>query len=232
MKIAIMQPYIFPYIGYFQLINLVDKFVLYDDVNYINKGWINRNNILINGKASLFTIPLKGASQNKRINEIFLGDDKKWKAKFLQTIYINYKKTPHFENVFHLLEKIISSEYEKINELVFNSIIEINAYLSINTFIQKTSNIYSNQHLKGPERILDICKKEFATNYINPIGGQPLYDNLIFQNNGVELNFIKSLSLEYKQFKNEFIPWLSIIDLLMFNSISEVKLFLSKYELV
>ena len=89
MKLAVMQPYLFPYIGYFQLIYAVDKFVLYDDVNYINKGWINRNNILVNGKGNLFTIPLKDASQNKLINEIYVSDEPKWKINFLQVIIRN-----------------------------------------------------------------------------------------------------------------------------------------------
>src|ERR1035437_2930920 len=106
MKIAIMQPYIMPYIGYFQLINAVDKFVILDDVNYINKGWINRNNILVNKKAHLFVIPLKEASQNKLINEINISDEGKWKANLLKTIEQNYKRSPYFTIVYALIEEI------------------------------------------------------------------------------------------------------------------------------
>ncbi|MDR6194877.1 WbqC family protein [Siphonobacter sp. SORGH_AS_0500] len=100
MTLAIMQPYLFPYIGYFQLLNAVDKFVIYDDVAFINRGWINRNSILNNGKAQLFTVPLKEASQNKLIHEISIDTDQKWRDKLLKTIQQNYKKAPHFAAVF------------------------------------------------------------------------------------------------------------------------------------
>ena len=113
MKVAIMQPYFFPYIGYFQLINLVDVFVVYDDVNYIKKGWINRNNILINKKSFLFSLPLQNMSQNKLINEIFLVEDTNWRISLLNTIQITYKNAPYFDEVYSLIEEIISY---KINQ--------------------------------------------------------------------------------------------------------------------
>lgn len=227
-----MQPYLFPYIGYFQLINAVDKFVMYDDVNYIKKGWINRNNILINGKANMFTIPLKEVSQNKLINEIYLSDDTKWRISFLKTIEMNYKKAPLFTVVFPLIEKIINAEVEKINHLVNKSLELINEYIGINTIIVPSSDIYSVAHLKGQERILAICKKENARHYINPNGGKEIYSVSLFEQEGIKLNFIETNQVVYKQFNNEFVPWLSIIDLLMFNTKDEITVFLNSYKLV
>lgn len=105
MKIAVMQPYLFPYIGYFQLLNAVDMFVVFDDVNFIKKGWINRNNILVNRQKYLFTVPLKDASQNKLIKEVQIADDG-WQEKFLKTVAQSYKKAEFFDEAFALIEKL------------------------------------------------------------------------------------------------------------------------------
>ena len=227
-----MQPYIFPYIGYFQLIKAVDKFVLYDDVNFINRGWINRNRILVNGKDSMFTIPLKDASQNKLINEIDVNWDNNWKSKFLKTIEQAYKKAPFYENVLPIIEKTIDVGEVQFSKIIENNLRLICEYLEIETEIMSSSSIYQNADKKAQERILYICSQEKANHYINPIGGFELYDKKIFANENMQMNFIKSLPVEYKQFKNDFVPWLSIIDVLMFNSREEINKFLDNYELV
>lgn len=232
MKIAIMQPYIFPYIGYFQLINAVDKFIIYDDVNFINKGWINRNRILVNGKDSLFTIPLKEASQNKLINSIEVNWDSAWKSKFLKTIEQSYKKAPHYQQVLPLIEGLLNSEKSIFSEIIFENLTQVCQYLEIKTEIVPSSSIYQNTDLKAQERIIDICEQEKTDTYINPIGGLELYDKAAFQTIGKELFFIKSKAIRYTQFKNEFVPWLSIIDILMFNSPEQISVLLKDYELV
>jgi hypothetical protein len=232
MTIAIMQPYIFPYIGYFQLINAVDKFIIYDDVNYINKGWINRNNILVSGQAHLFTIPLKDASQNKLINEVELSKNDPWQKKFLKTVQQSYQKAPYFQKVFVLIEEIVNLDVQTVYELTLNALIKMSAFMEIKTEIVPSSSIYNNTNLKGPERILDICKQENASHYINPIGGMELYDKSKFEKEGIRLDFIKSVSSPYIQFKNAFVPWLSVIDVLMFNSPDEIRQQLEAYELI
>ena len=232
MKVAIMQPYFLPYIGYFQLIKAVDTFVLYDDVNYINKGWINRNNILVNGKAFMFTIPLKDASQNKLINQIELSDDPKWRTKLLQTVGQSYKKAPNFNVVYPILERVLNGASVRVCDLIFESIQEINQYLGITTTIVRSSEIYQNQNLKAQDRIIDICGQENAQLYINPIGGQALYDQAAFKKHQMTLRFIYTKSLTYKQFQNEYVPFLSILDVLMFCSVAEINHFLDLYELV
>lgn len=232
MHIGIMQPYFFPYIGYFQLINLVDKFILYDDVNYINKGWINRNNILINGKGQLFTIPLQGASQNKRINEIHIQNEINWKQKFTKTIKNSYSKSPFFNNIYPLLEDILSNELKNISDFNLLSIRTICNYLDINTIIIESSSIYNNDELKGQNRIIDICLKENALQYINPIGGTNLYNKEDFTKQNLSIKFIKTKDIHYQQYKNDFVPFLSIIDVIMFNSKTEVKNLLNQYELI
>lgn len=227
-----MQPYIFPYIGYFQLIKAVDKFVLYDDVNFINRGWINRNRILVNGNDSMFTIPLKDASQNKLINEIAVNWDNNWKIKFLKTIEQSYKKAPFYTEILPIIEKSIEADEVQFSKIIEQNLRLICDYLNIKTEIISSSSIYQNADKKAQERILNICSQEEVNHYINPIGGIELYDKEEFAKENMQMNFIKSMPVEYKQFKNEFVPWLSVIDVLMFNSKEEIYKFLDKYELI
>ena len=235
MKLAIMQPYLFPYIGYFQLVAAVNKFVIYDDVNFIKGGWINRNNILINKKSNLFTVPLNKASSNTLINEttINLKFYNIWKVKFLRSIEQSYKKSPYFTDVYNLIENVLEiNENDLISELAVNSIKNVCDYLQLDTEICETSENYNNKIKSGQERVLDICGIEKASQYINPIGGIELYSKKTFKENGIVLNFIKSKPIIYTQFDNDFSPWLSIIDVLMFNSVSEVNKMVNQYELV
>ncbi len=232
LKVAIMQPYFMPYIGYFQLINAVDEFIIYDDVNFINKGWINRNNILAIDKANLFTIPLIGASQNKLINEIEILNDGKWKQKLLKTIEQSYKKAPFFNEVYPILAEIVQSNESQLSAYIYNSITTICNYLKINTLITKSSSEFKNTDLKAQNRIIDICIKRNATQYINPIGGQELYQKEAFELHKIKLNFIKTNPINYHQFGKIFVPYLSIIDLLMFLDKSEIIEKLNEFELI
>ena len=232
MKVAIMQPYFMPYIGYFQLIKAVDTFVVYDDVNYIKKGWINRNNILVNDESFLFTIPLKEASQNKNINQIYIEELPNWKVNFLKTIKLSYKNAPYFQDVFSLIQEIVNQEEHNLAKNIKYSLDKICKYLSIPTKILFSSEIDKNNDLKGQDKIIEICNKLEATKYINTIGGKDLYNKEAFLNNTIELNFISTNPIIYSQFKNDFIPWLSIIDVMMFNSVDKINDFLNQYELV
>ena len=229
MKIAVMQPYFFPYIGYFQLMNAVDLFVIYDDVNYMKQGWINRNRILLNGQPHYITIGLADASSFKKINEINVSFDS---SKLLKTIYQAYRKAIYISEVYQLIEMVVSLEENNLAKFVSNSIIGIAKYIGIEKKFINSSRNGIGIELKGQERILDICKFSNATHYYNAIGGQNLYDKNEFYKNGVELKFIKTNEIYYKQFNNNFVPSLSIIDVMMFNSKDEIKKMLNKYELI
>jgi len=230
-----MQPYFFPYIGYFQLIAAVNKFVIYDDVNFIKGGWINRNNILINKKSSLFTVPLVKVSSNTPINEtkINLKFYNIWKVKFLRSLEHSYKKAPYFTEVCNLIKNVLEiNENDLISKLAVNSIKNVIDYLQLDTEICETLENYNNKTKNGQERVLDICRIEQASQYINPIGGIELYSKNTFKENGIVLNFVKSKPIVYTQFDNNFSPCLSIIDVLMFNSVSDVNKMINQYELV
>lgn len=225
-----MQPYFLPYIGYFQLINAVDKYVIYDDVQYIKSGWINRNNILLNGQNFRFNLIILGASPKKLINEIFVAENQ---FNLLKTIESAYKKAPFFSIVFPLLENIINYENKNLAKYIGNSLIKIAIYLNIKTeFIYSSEIKAKNNLLKAQAKVINICSVLNATEYINAIGGIELYDKEKFEKNNIKLRFLKINSLEYKQFHNPFIPNLSILDVLMFNSIEKINIILNKYELI
>lgn len=231
-KLAIMQPYLFPYIGYFQLINAVDKFVTYDDVAFIKQGWINRNNILVNGNPFLFTIPVKNISSYSLINETEVSYNNDWKSKLFKTIQESYRKAPYFENIFQIIENTFTTDERYISKIATKSILEIVKYLELQTEFQESSTSYQNSGLRSQERVLDICKKELANQYINPIGGKGLYSKSTFKIQHIQLDFMKTHPVEYRQLKNGFVSNLSIIDVLMFNSPVEINLMLQSYELV
>lgn len=233
-KIAIMQPYLFPYIGYWQLMNTVDIFVSYDDVNYIKRGWINRNNILMNGQSHLITLPLDGVSQNKLINEVSINEPERNKGKFLQTILMAYKKAPFFAKIYPLLEEIMLNPETNIAKLNFLSFQKIAAYLGMNTELLISSEIVKDNSLRGDDKIVSMCRILGATQYINPIGGMDIYHNEKFDVYNMDLSFIKTdfSRISYKQFKNEFVQGQSIIDILMFNSVEKIKRMLECYELI
>lgn len=234
MKIAIMQPYIFPYIGYFQLINAVDKFIIYDNIEYTKKGWINRNRILVNGKDEYITIPIKKGSDYLQIRDRYLADSWfKEKKKLLSKIENAYKKSPYFNQVFTLIEDCFSYLSSNLFDFIINALIRTNLFLNITTPIILSSSInIDHDNLKSSEKIIALCTKLQADTYINPIGGINLYDNTFFEQSNIHLFFIKSNLIEYQQFNSPFVPWLSIIDVMMFNSTDKIQNYLTEYQLI
>ena len=233
MKVGIMQPYFMPYIGYFQLINAVDKFVLLDDVQYINRGWINRNRILMNNGDFVFNLPIKKAARHLNINERFFAqsfNDETEKLK--KCFYYAYHKAPYYNEVEEVLLDIFSYNNLNVSQFICHSLEAVCKYLDIKTFIYTSSEIIKNEALKKQDRIIEINKIMNSSNYINPIGGTQLYCKDVFEANNIILNFIKTKNIVYKQYDNDFIPNLSIIDVMMFNSKEEIKELLKEYELI
>ncbi|WP_057760884.1 WbqC family protein [Cytobacillus praedii] len=235
MKIAIMQPYLFPYIGYFQLINAVDTFVIYDDVQFVNRGWINRNHILVNNEKSMFTFSLKKDSSRLKINERFFSMHfKSDRDAFLKKLSSNYKKSQNFVDVYNLIEEILDAmdHAEDISKLIVRSLQRICDYLKIHTPFVVASELEINPEARGENRIIEINKHLNSTQYINPIGGIELYSSEHFLNHNINLQFLKPRLTKYRQLKDEFTPWLSIIDILMFNSKEEISEMLTEFDLV
>lgn len=218
-----MQPYFFPYIGYFQLINTVDEFVIYDNIKFTKKGWINRNRILVNGTDAVISLPLKKDSDYLHVKDRYLAES--WeidKKKILNKITEAYRKAPFFKEIFELIEKCLMHDDTNLFKFILNSIYEIMNYLDMKTKITLSSTININHQLKSEEKVIAICNYMGANIYINPIGGVNLYNQDRFKSQNLILRFQKAHIFSYIQFNNNFIPSLSIIDVMMFNSKDEV----------
>lgn len=232
MKLGIMQPYFVPYIGYWQLMNAVDEYVIYDDVNFIKGGWINRNRILVNGEAKYFNIPMLGASPFKFINEVGVNNEQSIINKNLRMIENAYSKAPYYKEVYPILEHILNCKKENLAEYITESFRIICDYLGITTKLIVSSTLDKNCELKGQDKVLSICEILGATEYYNAIGGQELYSFDDFKKQNVKLSFLKTDDIIYEQFGKEFQANLSIIDVMMFNSKERVQEFLNLYSMI
>lgn len=232
MKIGIMQPYFVPYIGYWQLMDAVDRYVIYDDVDFIKRGWINRNRILLNGQPHYINVQMLGASQSKPINEIRVSQDKRAISKNLRMIEHAYKKAPYYTQVQPIIEKILLCDDESLSNYIVNSFSILCNYMDIKTELVLSSSLDKDCTLKAQDKILEICEVLGATEYYNPIGGRNLYSFDVFKKRGIRLRFLKTDEILYHQFDNEFCCDLSIIDVMMFNSREQVKKMLSSYTLI
>ena len=228
MKLAVMQPYLFPYISYFQLIYAADLFLVYDDVAYIKQGYINRNSILSANGAARFTIPVPGPSSNKLISELAFSWDA---AKVLKTIEQSYSKAPHFEDVFPVIRETLELEDRSIASVCQKSFKNIFSYLGIEKQFKKTSELEYDRSATARDRLIALCRQFDADCYINAPGGRKLYAKPEFSKQGINLKFVDSLPIEYSQGNAEFVPNLSIIDVLMHCPPEEVKHLLNHYQL-
>tara|TARA_B100000700_G_C15055362_1_gene862520 strand:+ start:67 stop:756 length:690 start_codon:yes stop_codon:yes gene_type:complete len=228
MKLAVMQPYLFPYIGYFQLIYASDRFMLYDDVTYIKQGYINRNNILSKHGVTRFTVPVDGASSNKLICDTSYAKHSK---KALNTIQQSYSKAPFFRSVFPIVQEILESDERSIATMCKKSLEDIFTYLEISKEVHKTSEIDYDRSGSAVDRIITLCGEFNADSYINSAGGRKLYHRSQFESRGLSLRFLEPISFKYPQRSKVFVPNLSIIDMLMNCSPHEVKEYLTYYEL-
>lgn len=231
MTLAIMQPYFLPYIGYWQLLNVVDEFVIYDNIQYTKKGWINRNRYLLDGKDRLFTIQLEKSSDylnicDKRISAQFDS------TKVLNQIHSAYHNAPYFDDVYNLLHRILCFPSTNLFEFIQYSITQIAIKLNITTKIICSSSLPIDHDLRSPDKLYSICNSIGAKRYINPQGGQTLYDKSEFRKHGIDLFFLMPDNISYRQFEHEFVPSLSIVDILMFNSLEEITQMLTQFKLL
>ena len=232
MKLGIMQPYFMPYIGYWQLMNLVDRYVIYDDVNFIKGGWINRNRILVNGAPKYFNVPMLGSSSNILINEVRVDHNEAVIRKSLRSIEGAYRKAPYFDIVNPMLKEILWCGEDNIAKYIEHSFRVICKYLDNKTELVVSSDLDKDNTLKGQDKVLAICRLLGATEYYNAIGGQELYSYEVFREHGLQLNFVETKDIVYQQFDNEFQPNLSMIDVMMFNPRDRIKEYLEAYTLI
>ena len=227
-----MQPYFLPYIGYFQLIAAVDLFVIYDHIKYTKKGWINRNRYLLNGSEAMFSLPLRKGSDALDIVERELAADFD-RGKLLGQFAGAYRRAPHFDQTFALMERIVRHPDDNLFGYIHHALTTVCAHLAVQTEIRVSSTLSFDNDLKGQDKVLAICEATGTRRYINSIGGTELYAKPDFAARGVELQFLKPRSFEYPQFGQPFVPWLSMVDVLMFNPVGAVRTCLDRnYDLV
>lgn len=222
MKLAIMQPYFLPYIGYYQLIAAADVFVVYDNIKYTKKGWINRNRMLSNGAEATFSLPLKRDSDSLNVVERTLAVNFD-RSKLLNQFRTAYRRAPGYSETYPMLERIIRFDDCNLFRYVYNAIVHTCSHLGINTVIRISSDIAIDHQLKAQDKVIALCEALGADTYINPIGGTDLYSTAVFRSRNLELRFIRSTQFEYPQFGSAFVPWLSIVDALMFNRLASVQ---------
>jgi hypothetical protein len=230
-RLAVMQPYFFPYIGYFQLIAAVDMFIVYDNIKYTKKGWINRNRMLQNGRDVMFSLPLKNASDSLDVCERELA--KEFNRDKLMNQFIGaYRRAPCFGQTLPLLEHVVRYEEDNLFRFLHHSLIRTCEHLGITTEIKISSGIDIDHDLKSQEKVLALCEAVGASTYVNAIGGTDLYSKETFQKKGIELKFVKPKPFAYPQFDQPFVAWLSIIDVMMFNPLDTIRTCIStNYEL-
>jgi hypothetical protein len=229
-KIAIMQPYFLPYIGYFQLINAVDEFVVYDNIQYTKQSWINRNRILVDGKDIFITLPLRKDSDYLDVRDRYLAEN--WLSeqnRMLNRVKAAYGKAPYFSSVFPIFERSILFEEDNLFLFIFHSLRQVREYLGIQTPLLVSSSISMDSGLRSENKVVEICKARKAVTYINPIGGVELYSKDRFKKQGLDLYFLKTTEFSYKQFNYDFVPFLSIMDVMMFNSKEEIRNYLNSF---
>lgn len=232
MRLGIMQPYFLPYIGYFQLIAAVDQFVVYDNIKYTKKGWINRNRFLQNGKEAMFSLSLKKDSDSLDVCERELAADFD-RERLLNQLRGAYRRAPHFEQTFLLIEQVVRYPEPNLFLFLHNGIVQVCAHLGITTKIIVSSEVDIDHQLRAQDKVLALCEALDATAYVNAIGGVELYSKKTFQEKGVELQFIQSRPCDYVQFDDAFVPWLSIVDVMMFNPLDAIRTCVkTNYELI
>lgn len=228
MTVAVMQPYLFPYLGYYQLVYSAHQFVIYDEVNYIKRGYINRNNILVNNKSQRFTVPVLSASQNKKITELNFSSDV---SKVLRTMSLAYAKAPYFKEVYPLIESTLQHENRSITAVCKKGLCAVFDYLDIKKNIVTSSELDYERSLSPAQRLVDITRGFDSQHYINSVGGKALYTKQDFKEQGVKLSFLETNQVEYAQPTECFLANLSIIDVLMWCKKSEVRQLLAEYQL-
>lgn len=232
MKLGLLQPYFLPYIGYFQLLSAVDRCVVYDNIKYTKKGWFNRNRMLRNGADVMFSLPLKGASDSLDVVERELAPTFE-RDKLLAQFEGAYRRAPHFESTFPLIQRVVRHPDDNLFRYLHHSLTQVCAHLGITTPIVISSSLTIDPALKNQDMVLAYCEAAGATTYVNPIGGTALYSPTAFRARGLELRFVKSRPFEYPQFGAPFVPWLSILDVMMFNPLSAIQQCLtSNYDLI
>lgn len=237
MKLGVMQPYFFPYIGYFQLLNEVDRWIVFDDTQFIDKGWINRNRILHPDPAKewqFITLPLARRGQFDKICHISIKTDINWRAQILGKLTLYKKKAPYYRQTIELIHNCFEANEKNLAKFVIRMLRLTADYLGIKTVIEvQSETVLHIGTIEHPGQwALRIAEAVRATEYINLPTGRGIFKQEEFDEAGIKLSFLEPTLLAYPQIGGGFVSGLSIIDVMMFNSPEAVRELLREYRLV
>lgn len=235
MILAGHQPYFFPYIGQFMLLKHSDKFIIFDTAQFIKGGWINRNRILNhNGDPTYINATIHKASLRTPIHDIKVKNKEYWIRRILKQLEVYKKTAPYYNQVMIFVKRCLEYNTDNLSELNVYTLKETCKYLNIQYDIE----VFSEMDLKieevneADEWGLNIAKAMGYKECLNAPGGIDIYHRDKYVANGIDLKFIKPNLRPYNQGKGEFVPGLSIIDVMMFNSIGEIHTMLDDYDLL
>jgi hypothetical protein len=229
--LGIMQPYFFPYLGYFDLINCSEHWIVFDTVQYIRHGWVNRNRIHHPKTGDLYIlVPLKNQHRDTVIKDVLIADDQNWKAKILGQ-FNHYKKTaPYFKETYAFIEDCLSIPEPSLSRL--NTLILQKTCARLG--IRFTFEVFSEMNLPigkvdGPgDWALRISEALQAKEYVNPPGGVSLFDADKFKAANIKLTIRSIPAFAYPTRGYEYIPDLSILTVMAFNTPEQIKAFLDR----
>lgn len=237
MKLGVMQPYFFPYIGYWQLMNTVDEWVVFDDVQFIDKGWINRNRVLhpeVRKEWQFITLPLKGRGQFDKIKDVGIDFSKSWKKQIMGKLTSYRRIACNYHETIDFVDYCLDESESNLSSLVIETIRKVSENIGIKTRIHVQSRLGLDvECVSHPGQWgLHISSAMGASEYINPLGGRSIFRATDFSDRGIGIKFIKSEVDSYAQGGRDFCPNMSIIDVMMFNSNEEIRAMLGRYSLV
>lgn len=231
MTLAANQPYFMPYMGYFQLMDAAETFVVLDDFAFMKQSWIARNRLLsARGDVVSFSLSVGDMSVHRSIAEHEYRDSFR---RLCRTLECNYSRAPYYGSVMGLMEDILKTPSRNVAMLNARSLELTARYIGLKTRFVLSSQLDYDHSLRSAERVVAICRSAGASRYVNAIGGLGLYDKDMFAENGIELRFLKSDLPAYSQRgTSEFVPGLSIIDVLMNCEPERVREMLGSYILI
>lgn len=231
-KLGIMQPYFFPYIGYFQLIHATDRYIFFDTPQYERRSWMNRNRIInLNEGSTYITVPVIKAPQQTALTDIVINNNSDWRNKIYRQLEVYKKIAPYYNEVIDFVHSVLDKADTSLAELNVHSVVDTCRYIGLDI----DWDIFSQMNLEIPtdcapdEWALEITKATNADEYINAPGGARFFDRSNYETEGIKLQFIQPEIIPYNQRIGRFEPCLSIIDVMMYNSPEEIFNMLAHY---
>ena len=230
MKLGIMQPYFFPYLGHFDLINLVDEWIVFDTPQYMRHHWVNRNRVLHpNAGWQYITVPLRKHPQDTPINQVQIAMENDWRNRILRQLEHYRREAPYYKQVAGFLEECFSEASPNLSETNILTLRKTCQRLGISTpfHVFSQMDLALTEDVEGPgDWALNISRVVGASEYVNPPGGAALFNESKFTADNIKLTIQAFMNMIYPCGPYQFEPGLSVLDVMMWNSPEQIKQYL------